>query len=54
MKVKFTFDNIDNSLYTKEQCSVTMDIAADNLATAHQLAMHLKQVLGADHFDIEE
>jgi hypothetical protein len=54
MRVKFTFNNIDNSLYTKEQCSVIMEIAADDLATAHQLAMHLKNVLGADHFDIEE
>lgn len=54
MKVKFTFTNIDNSLYTDEACSVIMDIEADSLATAHILAMHLKNVLGADYFTIEE
>jgi hypothetical protein len=54
MKAKFTFTNIDESLYTKEECSVTMDIEADNHTTAYLLAMHLQKMLGADYFDIEE
>lgn len=53
MKVKFTFTNIDNSLYTKEECSVTMDIEADNVQTAQILAQHLKKMLGADYFTFE-
>jgi hypothetical protein len=54
MKIKFTFTNIDNSLYTDEACSVTMDIEADSMATAYILANHLVKVLGADTFLIVE
>jgi len=53
MKVKFTFTNVDNSLYTKEECSVIMDIEADNEQTAFVLAQHLQKVLGSDYFNIE-
>lgn len=54
MKVKFVFTNIDDSLYTKEECSVTMDIEADNEQTAVILANHLKKMLGADYFNFEK
>lgn len=54
MKVKFTFTNIDNSLYTKEECSVIMEVQADDESTAFILSMHLQKVLGADYFNFVE
>lgn len=53
MKVRFVFTNIDNSLYTPQECSVVMDVHADDNATAVQLALHLKKMLGADYYQFE-
>lgn len=53
MKVRFVFSNIDNSLYTPHECSVVMDVQADDNATAVHLAEHLQRVLGADSYSFE-
>ena len=50
MKVTFVFSNIDENLFTPEECSVTMDLDADNERTLFILATHMKKVVGADHF----
>jgi hypothetical protein len=49
-KVEIFFTNIDNSLYTTEQASMTMDIKADNLAHAMLLAERIQKVFDADHY----
>jgi hypothetical protein len=49
-KVEIFFTNIDNSLYTTEQASMTMDIKADNLAHAMMLAERIRKVFDADHY----
>lgn len=53
-KVEIFFTNIDNSLYTDEQASVTMDIKADNSAHAIMLAERLRKVFDADHYVFHE
>jgi hypothetical protein len=53
-KVELFFTNLDNSLYTHETASVTMDIKADNEAHAYMLASRFKQVFDADHYFLEE
>ena len=52
-RVELVFTDIDGSMYTKEQASVTMTINADDLTTAYMLANHLQKVLGADHHNID-
>jgi hypothetical protein len=53
-KLELFFTNLDNSLYTNEAASVTMDIKADNEAHAYMLASRFKQVFDADHYVLEE
>jgi hypothetical protein len=53
-KLELFFTNLDNSLYTNEAASVTMDIKADNEAHAYMLANRFKQVFDADHYFLEE
>lgn len=52
--VEFFFLNIDNSLYTPEQASVTLEIKADNLTTARLVADRLEKVLGSDCYKFKE
>jgi hypothetical protein len=53
-KFELFFTNIDNSLYTNEAASITMDIKADNEAHAYMLANRIKQVFDGDHYFLEE
>jgi hypothetical protein len=53
-KLELVFGNLDNSLFTNESASVTMDIKADNEAHAYMLASRFKQVFDADHYVLEE
>lgn len=53
-KVELFFTNIDNSLYTNESASVTMDVKADNEAHAIMLASRFRQVFDADYYVLEE
>lgn len=53
-KLELFFSNLDNSLYTNEAASVTMDIKSDNEAHAYMLANRFKKVFDADYFVLEE
>jgi hypothetical protein len=53
-KLEIFFTNLDNSLYTSEEASMTMDIKADNYAHAVMLALRTMKVFDADHYDLEE
>jgi hypothetical protein len=53
-KVEIFFTNIDNSLYTTEHASLTMDIKADDLTHANFLAIRLCKVFDADHYDLKD
>lgn len=54
MKLTLHFTNLDNFMGTDESATVTMDIAADDLAHAYMLAAHLQRMLQADYYTIEE
>jgi hypothetical protein len=53
-KVELFFTNIDNSLYTNESASATMNIKADNESHAIMLASRFRQVFDADYYVLEE
>jgi hypothetical protein len=53
-KVELFFVNLDNSLYTNESASATMEITADNEAHACMLASRFKQVFDADYYVLKE
>lgn len=53
-QVEFVFTDIDGSMYTKEEATVTMNINAGNYTTAFQLANHLQKVLGADYHVLDK
>jgi hypothetical protein len=53
-KLEIFFTNLDNSLYTNEEASMTMDIKADDYAHAIMLALRTINVFDADHYNLEE
>lgn len=53
-KLEIFFTNLDNSLYTHEEASMTMDIKADNYAHAVMLALRTLKVFDADHYTLDE
>ena len=53
-KLEIFFTNLDNSLYTDEEASMTMSITADNYAHAVMLALRTMRVFDADRYDLEE
>lgn len=53
MKATFYFTNLDNFMGTEEEGSVTMEIDADNERHLLLLANHLKKLLQADHYILE-
>ena len=53
-KLEIFFTNLDNSLYTPEEASLTMDIKAGDYAHAVMLALRTLKVYDADHYDLEE
>ena len=53
-KVTLLFDNLDNSLYTDHQTTMSVDIQSDNYHHAYLLAQRLTKVMEADRFDIDE
>ena len=53
-KVELFFGNLDNSLYTNESASATMEIKADNEAHASMLASRFRQVFDADYYVLVE
>ena len=53
-KIKLMFTNLDNSLYTDSQASMTSTIEADDYTHACLLAEWLKNHLEADDYSIED
>ena len=53
-KVTLQFTNLDNSLYTDDQASMSIDIGADSYHHAYLLAQRFARVMEADTFDIDE
>lgn len=53
-KLEIFFTNLDNSLYTNEEASMTMDIKADNYAHAVMLALRTMRVFDADRYTLDE
>ena len=53
-KVKLKFTNLDNSLYTDSQASMTFDVEADDYTHAYLLAERLKNTFEADEFYIQD
>ena len=53
-KVTLLFDNLDNSLYTDHQASMSFDIKSDDYSHVMLLAQRLTKVMDADRFDIDE
>ena len=53
-KVKLKFTNLDNSLYTDSQASMTFDVEADDYTHAYLLAERLKNTFDADEFYIQD
>ena len=49
-QVELVFTNLDNSLYTNAQASMTVEIRADDLTHANLLAERLRKVHDADHY----
>jgi hypothetical protein len=53
-KLEIFFTNLDNSLYTDEAASMTMDIKAGDYAHAVMLALRTTKVFDADHYTLDE
>lgn len=53
-KLEIFFTNLDNSLYTSEEASMTLDIKADNYAHAVMLALRTMKVFDADRYTLDE
>ena len=53
-KLEIFFTNLDNSLYTDEEASMTLDIKADNYAHAVMLALRTLKVFDADRYTLDE
>ena len=53
-KLEIFFTNLDNSLYTDEEASMTMSIKADNYAHAVMLALRTMKVFDADRYTLDE
>ncbi len=53
-KVTLYFTNLDNSLFTHWQASMSYDIESDDYSHAIMLARRLQKVMDADRFDIDE
>lgn len=54
MKITLYFQNLDNFMGTKEEASVSMEVSADDEAHLYMLANHLRDVLHADYYVLEE
>lgn len=52
-QVTLLFDNLDNSLFTDHQASMTVKIESDDYSHAMILAQRLAKVMDADRFDID-
>jgi hypothetical protein len=53
-KVTIHFSNIDESLYTNEKASVTMDVEVTDTRTLIILATHLMKTLAGDSYTTEQ
>ena len=53
-KVTLLFDNLDNSLFTDHQATMSIDIQSDDYSHAYLLAQRFCKVMEADSFDIDE
>jgi hypothetical protein len=53
-KLEIFFTNLDNSLYTNEAASMSMDITAGDYAHAVMLALRTVKIFDADHYTLEE
>lgn len=52
-RVVLEYTNLDNSLYTDEQASISFEIKADDVNHAYLLAELLKNKLDADHYKVD-
>ena len=52
-EITLSYTNLDNSLYTDAQASVTFQIRADDITHAYLLGVLLRDKLEADYYDIE-
>ena len=53
-RAEFVFTDIDGNMFTNGEASVTMNINADDYATAFLLANHLLKIFGADHHVLDQ
>ena len=52
--VQLHYDDIDGTMYTDQKAKLVLNIDPDDLATAYALASHLKNILHADYYIVEE
>ena len=52
--VTLHYNDIDGTLYTDKHAKVIMNVECDDLATAYELATHLRTKLHADYATVDK